>query len=164
MDEAQTSYWDDKLWDKELKSINKSTPYMIILFASYGSASRNLLTAVTPFKVEEEQLVGLARGPNSSVGLLLTKEEMRGVVNKRYLAHRFDESLLEFVYSLTSGHVGAYCDSIEVVNRDEVSPHQLTWNMDDNDQSHTVKQKKRASNILTRTLFSTLRCRHSFTD
>ncbi|KAG8857508.1 hypothetical protein FRC20_000266, partial [Serendipita sp. 405] len=118
LDEAQLSYWDNTLWDIELKPIHSNTPYMIILFASYGSAGRDL-SANTPFRVKEEQLVGLARGPNSSVGLLLTREEMQGVVKKKFLDHYFDKSLLEYVYSLTSGHVGAYCDTLEVVKRDE---------------------------------------------
>ncbi len=55
---------------------------MVIVFASYGSASRNLLSVTTPFRVQEEQLVGLACGRSSSVGLLLTEEEAEGVVKK----------------------------------------------------------------------------------
>jgi hypothetical protein len=81
LDEAQLSYWDSSLWAEGLKTIGSNTPYMVILFASYGSASRNLLPKTT-FRVQKEQLVGLARGPSSSVGLLLTREESDGVVKK----------------------------------------------------------------------------------
>src|SRR5258706_6248072 len=93
---------------------------MVILFAGYGSASRNLLS-MTTFRVQEGQLVGLARGRSSSVGLLLTEEEAEGVVKKKFPDHRFDKSLLEYVYDLTSGHVGVYCDALEVVGKDSVS-------------------------------------------
>ena len=121
LDEAQMSYWDQALWLEGLKPIQPNAPYMIILFASHGSASRNLLTTATPFRVQEEQLVGLARGPRSSIGLLLTREEMEGVVKKRFPDHQFDESLLDCVYDLTSGHVGACCDALEVVKKHRVS-------------------------------------------
>ncbi len=92
---------------------------MVILFAGYGSASRNLLS-MTTFRVQEGQLVGLARGRSSSVGLLLTEEEAEGVVKKKILDHRFDKSLLEYVYDRTSGYVGAYCDALEVVTKHDV--------------------------------------------
>jgi hypothetical protein len=114
LDEAQLSYWDSALWDEGLKTIGSNT-HMVILFASYGSASRKFLPKTTPFGVQKEQLVGLARGLSSSVGLLLTREESDGVVKKKFPDHRFDESLLQYVYDLTSGHVGAYCDALEVV-------------------------------------------------
>jgi hypothetical protein len=120
LDEAQLSYWDWALWDEGLKTIGSNTPYMVILFASYGSASRKLLPEST-FTVQEGQLVGLAGGPSSSVGLLLTREESEGVAKKKFPDHRFDESLLEYVYNLTSGHVGAYCDALEVVKEHGVS-------------------------------------------
>lgn len=110
IDEAQLSYWDYELWLQGFKPIASNTPYMIILFASYGGAGPNLLSGTTPFKVQEGQLVGLAHGPSSSVGLLLTREETEGVVN-----HPYDKSLLDYVYHLTSGHVGAYCDALGVV-------------------------------------------------
>jgi hypothetical protein len=143
IDEAQLSYWDHTLWDMELKPIKSSTPYMVILFASYGSASRDLLPGGTSFRVQEGQLVGLARGPNSSVGLLLTEQEMEGVVQKIFPDHRFDGSLIGYVYSLTSGHVGACYDTLLVIERHEVSPHQPTWNMDDNDfQSYRALKTK----------------------
>ena len=121
IDEAQLSYWDHSLWLRGLKSITSSTPYMVILFASYGSASRNLLSASTPMRVQDEQHVGLARGLSSPVGLLLMEEEIEGVVKKRFPNHRFDKSLLDYVYNLTSGHVGAYCDTLEVVKKHDVS-------------------------------------------
>lgn len=120
IDEAQLSYWDQELW-LDLKSISPDTPYMIILFASYGSASRNLLSQTTPFKVHEEQLVGLSRGPRSSIGLLLTEEETKGVMEKKFPDHQFDESLLTTIYRLTSGHVGAYCDALAVIKKHGVS-------------------------------------------
>ena len=105
LDEAQLSYWDDELWIQGLKPIGSSTPYMVILFASYGSASRNIRPVATPFRVQEEQLVGLARGRNPSVGLLLTEEEAEGVVKIKFVKikfpdHRFDKSLLDYIYNL----------------------------------------------------------------
>ena len=155
LDEAQVSYWDDELWIQGLKPIGSSTPYMVILFASYGSASRDLLSVVTPFRVQDEQLVGLARGRSSSVGLLLTEEEAEGVVKIKFLDHRFDKSLLDYVHRLTSGHVGAYCDALQVIKKHGVSLQSANWNLNDNDSSHTVKTG--ATNTLTTTLFSILR-------
>jgi hypothetical protein len=157
LDEAQLSYWDDAFWLSFIKPIKANTPYMVILFASYGSASRNLLNNSTPFFVEDDQHVGLTRGPTEdSVGLLLTREEMGGVVEKNFPNHHFDVSLLDYVYSLTSGHVGACYDTLRVVQKHQVSPYSSADL--DNDSSHTVKT---AGNIPTTTLLSTLRCRLS---
>ncbi|KIM24926.1 hypothetical protein M408DRAFT_228604 [Serendipita vermifera MAFF 305830] len=92
---------------------------MVILFASYGSASRDLLPQSTPFRVQEEQLVGLTHGPKSPIRLLLTRAETAGLVKIKFSHHIFDDSLLDYVYDLTSGHVGAYCDTLEVIKKDE---------------------------------------------
>ena len=94
---------------------------MIILFASYSSASRNLLSMGTPMRVLEERHVGLAHSQRSPVGLLLMEGEIEGVMKKRFPNHQFDKSLLDYVYDLTSGHVGAYCDTLEVVKKHDVS-------------------------------------------
>ena len=118
LDEAQLSYWDKNLWLEGLKTIDSNTPYMVILFVSYGSAGRDLLPTITRFRVKEEQNVGLIRG---KVGLLLTQTEAEGLVKKKFPDHRFDESLLTYVHDLTSGHVGAYCDALEVVKKHRVS-------------------------------------------
>jgi hypothetical protein len=124
LDEAQLSYWDHSFWLSFLKSIDAATSHMVILFASYGSAGRNLLNNSTPFMVREDQCVGLARGPTEdSVGLLLTREEMEGVVRKKFPNHLFDDSLLDYIYSLTSGHVGACYDALTVIQNDKVSPY-----------------------------------------
>jgi hypothetical protein len=124
VDEAQLSYWDKGFWLTFIKAINENTPYMVILFASYGSAGRNLLTELTPLFVKDCQHVGLTRGPTEdSVGVSLTREEMEGLVKKSFPNHRLDDSLLDYVYSLTSGHVGACVDSIMVVQKHEVSPY-----------------------------------------
>jgi hypothetical protein len=124
LDEAQLSYWDDPFWLSFIKPINENTLYMVILLASYGSAGRNLLTKPTPLVVRDCQRVGLARGPREdSVGLLLTREEMEGIVKTSFLIHHFDDSLLDYVYSLTSGHVGACLDALMVVQKDDVSPY-----------------------------------------
>jgi hypothetical protein len=124
LDEAQLSYWDYSFWLSFIKRINANTPYMVILFASYGSASRNLLNSSTPLLVQESQLVGLARdSTEDSVGLLLTREEMEGVVRKSFPNHHFDVSLLDYIYSLTSGHVGACYDALSVIQKDQVSPY-----------------------------------------
>jgi hypothetical protein len=124
LDEAHLSYWDDSFWLTFIKSINTSTRYMVILFATYGSPSRSLLSRSTRLVVQEDQLVGLVRGPTeASVGLLLTREEMEGVVRKSFPNHHFDVSLLDYVHSLTSGHVGACYDALRVVQKDQVSPY-----------------------------------------
>ena len=160
LDEAQLSYWDEGLWDQGLKTIGSSTPYMVILFASYGSASRNIHPVATPFRLQEEQLVGLARGRSPSVGLLLTEEEAEGVAKIKFPDHRFDKTLLDYVYNLTTGHVGAYCDALEVIKKHGVSPQSANWNLNDNDSSHTVKTG--TANTLTKTLFAILRWWISF--
>jgi hypothetical protein len=124
LDEAQLSYWDRPFWLGFIKPINAGSHHMVILFASYGSASRNLLNNATPLVVQESQLVGLARdSTEDSVGLLLTREEMERVVRKSFPNHHFDVSLLDYVYSLTSGHVGACYDALRVIQNDQVSPY-----------------------------------------
>jgi hypothetical protein len=160
LDEAQLSYWDEPWWISYLKTINASTPYMVILFASHGSAGRNLLQKSTPMVVREDQLVGLARDSTEApVGLLLTREELTGVVKKSFLNHHLDDSLLDYVHSLTSGHVGACYDTLRVIQRDQVSPYSSAdLEYDDNDSSHTGET---AGDIPTTTLLAALRCRLS---
>ena len=124
LDEAQLSYWDKALWGEGLKTIGAASQHMVILFASYGSASQNLLlNKATPFIVKQQQLVGLVRGRNSSdlVGLLLTADEVAGVADKKFPDHQFDSTLLDLVYRMTSGHVGAYHDTLEVIKSHDVS-------------------------------------------
>src|SRR5258706_9810937 len=131
------------------KSIRSHTSYIVIFFSSYISANPNLISTVTPFTAQDQQLVGLACGRSSSVGLLLTEKEAEGVVKKKFPDHRFDKSLLDYVYGLTSGHVGAYCDALEVIKKHSVSLQSANWNLNDNDSSHTVKTG--TANTLTTT-------------
>ena len=51
-----------------------------------------------------------------AVGLLLSQEEMAGLVSVRYSSHHyFDPSFFDSVFQITGGHIGAICDFLEIV-------------------------------------------------
>jgi len=69
-------------------------------------------------------MLGLRIGRVPPLPLIIprfSEEEMEGVVKKRFPNHRFDRSLLDYVYNPTSGHVGACCDALKVVKKNNVS-------------------------------------------
>ena len=119
VDEAQSSYWDRSFWLDTIKQITYSTPFRIITFASYGTNGSNPALA-SPFFAEPSQIIGL-HSADGKTQLCLSKEEFSDFVNTVFRDHRFDSALLDSIYDLTDGHVGACHDVLEVILGDEVS-------------------------------------------
>ena len=107
VDEAQGSYWDKRFWSI-VKSMKATSKYRIITFASYGSAG-SFDVADTP-GISPDHTVSL-RPASTSVGLLLNKKEFDDFVSFRFVGHRFEASLLDSIFDLTNGHVGA-CEDL----------------------------------------------------
>ncbi|KAF5367794.1 hypothetical protein D9615_010503 [Tricholomella constricta] len=116
VDEAQGSYWDTMFWNN-IKAIRPDSRCRVITLASYGIAGREY-TGDTP-GVSPHNTVGLDPidfEGQASVGLLLNKSEFDDFVAVRFIDHRFDASLLEAIFDLTNGHVGACEDFLRFIS------------------------------------------------
>jgi hypothetical protein len=113
VDEAQESYWDKGFWNI-VKSMNSTSKCRIITFASYGSTGP-FLEADTP-GISPDHIVSLTPA-RTSVGLLLSKKEFDDFVSFRFIG----ESLLDSIFDLTNGHVGACEDLLEWIQVHSVS-------------------------------------------
>jgi hypothetical protein len=121
IDDAHRSYWDNQFWDDN-RSMDRSSPYRVITFASYGSTGTND-SIVTP-GIYLDRTVRLKRvqsGDIISLGLLLTKEEFDECVTVKFLGHRFDASFLNAIFEFTNGHVGACIDLLDFTMSHDVS-------------------------------------------
>ena len=122
IDEAQTSFRDIWFWT-HIKSINANCRHRIITFSSYGNTeTENSVPA--PYSLFLNQVVGLHKidhGDGVGAGLLLTEAEFLDFVEKRFIGHCFDNQFLLGIYDLTSGHVGACEDVLDVIQTDSVS-------------------------------------------
>jgi energy-coupling factor transporter ATP-binding protein EcfA2 len=130
VDEAQSSYWDKRFW-LELKDINPETSSRVVTLSSYGSAGHNIYDPMTPFYISPRQNIGLLpvdHGDQITVGLLLTKAEFDEVVLTLFQKHQFDISLLDSVFDVTRGHVGACEDFLRAVLAHPVS--RFSWTND----------------------------------
>jgi hypothetical protein len=119
VDEAQGSYWDKTFWNDN-KSINSSTPYRVITFASYGSDSDNDDTPGIP-PIQTVSLTPTDTGDGIRVGLLLSQEEFSDFVAHRFAGHRFDTSMTNSIFDFTNGHVGACADLLAWIQGHDVS-------------------------------------------
>ncbi|KAF8237952.1 hypothetical protein L208DRAFT_433834 [Tricholoma matsutake] len=129
VDEAQLSYWDMSFW-MDIKAIGPNNHFHLITFASYGSSggSDSLMIPHTPHQAQVVGLHAIDPGDGISVGLLLTQEEFYDFVEKRFGRNRFSPEFLESIYELTTGHVGACEDVLEVIQVHDVTLLILTMN------------------------------------
>ncbi|KAG8806342.1 hypothetical protein FRC18_006138 [Serendipita sp. 400] len=86
------------------------------MFASYGSAGAGVIGYGTPINFSDEQRVGLR--PSLGVGILLTREEFDELVPHFFNNHRFDVSVLNYVFEMTAGHIGACLDFLLLIQRE----------------------------------------------
>ncbi|EYE91008.1 ATP-binding protein [Aspergillus ruber CBS 135680] len=126
VDEAQTTYSDDTLWNTIFKE--RLTPnvykFQLCLFCSYGSpAAGPDPTFFTPVKFSDEQRISLTpqnQQDSPPIGLFYDKEEFRDVVSRLLTFHyeetfNFDEGALEYIFAVTSGHPGAVTSVVDVI-------------------------------------------------
>ncbi|PVG04758.1 hypothetical protein CPB86DRAFT_15952 [Serendipita vermifera] len=122
-DEGQSSYWDENLWiifKDYIQAAGRSNEAFVILFCSYGNESvRDPEQKSTPLEFGEAK-VALSRTLNSSVpsgskpfGLLLDREECYDVIGRRGPKLLITKDLQDFIYELTSGHVGCVLTVID---------------------------------------------------
>lgn len=119
IDEAQTSYSDDRFWNtiiKERRS-NEGEDIKICLFCSYGSPLTGLDEACawfTPVNFGSAQRITLTPQPGKyspNVGLFFTPDEFAEAVLLR-TTHEYDEKFtiddeaITYLYELTNGHPG----------------------------------------------------------
>jgi hypothetical protein len=133
VDDAQSSYWDHSFWFYTLKLMMDRTRYRIITFASYGSntGSNPLAALATPFYAPPYQFIGLysIESAEDKIQLCLSKEEYNDFVYIVFPNSHFDSSLLNSIYDLTNGHVGACRDILDVITEHEVSRRTLNFPM-----------------------------------
>jgi hypothetical protein len=126
VDEAQTTYSDDTLWNTIFKE--RLTPnvykFRLCLFCSYGSpAAGPDPTFFTPVKFSDEQRTSLTpqnQQDSPPIGLFYDKEEFRDVISRLLTFHyeetfNFDEGALEYIFAVTNGHPGAVTSIVDVI-------------------------------------------------
>jgi hypothetical protein len=124
VDEAQSSYWDSTFWLELIQTIKPDSRFRVITFASYGSAGCNIYDPMTRIHISPRQnisLFALDHGDGIAVGLLLTKLEFEELVAKLFVGHYFDLPVLDSVFDITCGHVGACKDFLNIVRAHEVT-------------------------------------------
>lgn len=124
VDEAQSSYWDSTFWLELIQTIKPESQFRVITFASYGSAGCNIYDPMTRIHISPRQnisLFALDHGDGIAVGLLLTKPEFEELVAKLFVGHYFDLPVLDSVFDITCGHVGACKDFLNIVRAHEVT-------------------------------------------
>ena len=121
-DNAQDTYWDTALWESFFKDHQqRRNGYRIILFCSYGSATKRILDYDhgTPFLVRPRARVSLRRTTVAAgcepVGLLLNREEFDDVVDRSPVV-LLGPDLQDFIFDSTDGHVGAVISMLEALS------------------------------------------------
>jgi len=124
-DEAQLSYWDEKLWRDFFRDMDRYTLRRAITLASYGSASRIRIAGI-PFKLANAQRVTLAAiDPLDGippVGLLFTRGEVDDFISVFISKpeNYFHPSFFDALFKITKGHVGAIKDFVQTIMAHDV--------------------------------------------
>jgi len=121
-DNGQDTYWDTELWEIFFKDHQQQlNGYKIILFCSYGSASKRMvdydhgtLGVVRPSaRISLRYHTALNHDP---VGLLLNQEEFDDVVKRSEGLVLLGPDLQNFIFDSTDGHVGAVMSVLEALS------------------------------------------------
>lgn len=124
IDEAQTSYKFNSLWNDLIKFISPGFQVFIVLFSSYGFPSRHFSEArtATPLFFNPGQRVGIKRsGDPSGLGILFTRTEYEEVVSRicesygEHQVFKLSLELIDCIYDITAGHpAGVHAVLIEL--------------------------------------------------
>jgi energy-coupling factor transporter ATP-binding protein EcfA2 len=129
LDEAQSSYWDIGLWHPFLKPITAlECNNRAIVFTSQGSATVN-----TDNEYSTSMAITLSRkvtlrpidrhDGTAAIGLLLTLPEFKiftDDLSKTSGFTKLDQTVCDWIYNVTAGHVGAAIDLLRFFNSDKV--------------------------------------------
>ncbi|KAL5480169.1 hypothetical protein ACEPAI_1439 [Sanghuangporus weigelae] len=140
MDEAQSSYSDEDLWFGFFKNLGNYQGLYAIGFASYESELSCLDSFGTPFYIPARQKIILQHidhnDGNGVAGLLFTRKEFFDMLHQWYQdgTHAIDDALLDVLFEVTRGHIGAIIDFLQMIFKDEsyrcLSEGDLyTWHM-----------------------------------
>lgn len=123
-DDAQDTYDDGFLWNSFFKEVvGGNYSVFVILFCSYGSPSPQPVyhKIGTPMVLHPAARVCLRPltiegiGP---VGLLLTHDEYLDLIDRfPEQSRKPDQGFIEYLYNITSGHVGAVTAILEMAKR-----------------------------------------------
>jgi len=121
-DNGQDTYWDTEIWENFFKDHQqRRNGYRIILFCSYGSASKRIVNYDhgTPGIIRPRARVSLRRTTVAAdyepVGLLLNREEFNDVVDRSAVV-LLSPDLQDFIFDSTDGHVGAVMGTLEALS------------------------------------------------
>ncbi|RXW23269.1 hypothetical protein EST38_g2583 [Candolleomyces aberdarensis] len=128
IDDAQNTYHDKFFWNTYMKDLNIGSKDRVIIFSSYASprvAPPDLESwGFSNFFVIPDLCVSLPpirhRDGLPPVGLLLNAEEFDSLV-QLYHPDRFERSLLDAIFSITSGYVSAAVDLLLVASGSETN-------------------------------------------
>jgi hypothetical protein len=127
-DNAETTYWDQELWETFLKNqVQKNNRYRAILFCCFGSPSRqpNFYAPGTPPVLDVCSRISLR--PRSSqhaghgpIGLLFNESEFNDAIDRYRGSDRqpvpIDSELRATLFCWTAGHAGAIGDILEILS------------------------------------------------
>jgi hypothetical protein len=120
IDEAQMSYWDFQFWNTFVKGITTDQTDRVILLASYANPA--VAPGANPVIIPLFRQITLRPIDHDdglpSAGLLLTRSEYTGL--RIVTDERFDQSLIDGIFHISGGHVGAIRDLVEVISRNSV--------------------------------------------
>ncbi|KAL5512666.1 hypothetical protein ACEPAG_2932 [Sanghuangporus baumii] len=125
MDEAQSSYSDADLWIGFFKNLSDYKDLYVIGFASYGSELSSRDPSGTPFDIPAKQKITLQHIDHNdgcgAAGLLFTRKEFFDMLQQWYPdgAHAIDDTLLDVLFEVTTGHIGAIIDFLQMIFHDE---------------------------------------------
>jgi hypothetical protein len=132
IDEGQTTYKNIGFWAL-LKQMDNSTKFRIIIFTSYGSgtsispgsdSASGSDAASTPFPLDDRQQISLrpVEHPDGlpSAGLYLRKDEFTVYTFEKSYQQTFDEEILNMIFHIASGHVGAITEVLQIISAHEV--------------------------------------------
>jgi hypothetical protein len=126
IDEAQLTYWDGPFWNSYIKSLDGESDDRIILFASYGSPTRDVSKDLASnIAVMDRARVSLRPVDHGDgippAGLFLLKDEFEAMIEKLFPAAYFKAEFLDYVFRITAGHTGAVKDLLQVIQANDVS-------------------------------------------
>jgi hypothetical protein len=131
-DEAQLSYWDERLWRDFFRDIDHYVDIQAIAFARYGSPTSRIHVGGAPFQLRGAQRVTLGAIDHKDdippVGLLFTREEVNDLVSVLIPQPEsyFHSSFFDALFNVTKGHVGAIKDFVQIIMADDVGQTQVS--------------------------------------
>jgi predicted AAA+ superfamily ATPase len=107
-DEGQDTYDDHLLWNGFFKGLPAFGAFYVAIFCSYGSPGNRATpySQGTPLRIGDHQRIQLWPTETTSLGLLLTRQELDTMIEQRHPRLFVDQATRELLFQWTRGYVG----------------------------------------------------------